>query len=320
MLAIFHGENRLEQEEAVAALLAELRVEDFGGMNKTVLESPLSLGQLRLACDTLPFLGDHRVVIVRGALTGENDAWAKEVAQYLPALPPSTHLLFVEPKGVALSHPILKAAKKLGAKVTQSELPKSKETAAWVWQRAQKLGLRLEPAAVALLASNLGSQVQLVDQELRKLQLYRGGEGVVTVEDVQVMMPYVAQAEVIFQMVDAIGQRKPQEAVMALHRLIDPGTKPEEYLGIFGMIVRQFRLLIQTRWLAEQRTTPQEITQRLGLHPFVGEKLSAQARQFTLAQLREAYRRLHETDLAMKTGQVPYPTALELLIAQLCRL
>ena len=52
MLAIFHGENRLEQEEAVAALLAELRVEDFGGMNKPVLESPLSLGQLRLACDT----------------------------------------------------------------------------------------------------------------------------------------------------------------------------------------------------------------------------------------------------------------------------
>lgn len=320
MLAIFHGENRLEQEEAVAALLDELHVEEFGGLNKTVLESPLSLNALRQACDTLPFLGEHRLVLVRGALSQENEAWAKEVAQYLPALPPSTHLLFLELKSVPLSHPLLKAAKKLGAKVVQSELPKSKETTAWVWKRAQKLGLRIEAPAVALLAQNLGAQVQLVDQELRKLQLYRGDEGAITVEDVRVMMPYMAIGDVIFEMVDAIGQRKPSAAVTLLHRLIDPGTRSDEYLRIFGMMVRQFRLLIQTRWLGEQGRTQQEITQRLGIHPFVGEKMLGQARQFSMEQLRQAYRLLHETDLAMKTGQLPYATALELLIAQLCRL
>lgn len=319
MLAIFHGENRLEQQEAIAAWLAELQAEDFGGMNKTVLEAPLEFNQLRAACDALPFLGSHRLVLVHKALSEENDAWAKTVADYLPALPPSTHLLFIEPRKISLSHPVLKVAKQLGAKIVSSELPKPKETVGWVWQRAQKLGLRIEGEAVKLLAANLGNQVQLVDQELRKLQLYRGGQGTITVEDVRIMMPYAAQADVIFQMVDAIGQRKPQEAVSLLHRLIDAGTKPEEYLGIFGMIVRQFRILIQTRWLAEQGLSAQAITQRLDLHSYVGEKAFAQAQQFSMEQLRRAYHLLHETDLALKSGQLPYLTGLELLITQLCR-
>ncbi len=320
MLAIFHGENRLEQGEALAALLAELRVEDFGGLNKVVLEPPVDFGNLRRACDTFPFLGDSRLVLVRGALAQESEAWAKQVAEYLPALPAFTHLLFVELKNIPLAHPVLKAARQLGARITSSELPKSKEVPTWVKLRAQKLGLRLDPDALQLLSQNLGAQVQLVDQELRKLKTYRGGEGRITVEDVRVMMPYAALADVIFDMVDAIGQRRPGVAVRHLHRLIDPGTKPEEFLGIFGMMVRQFRLLIQTHWLAEHGKTQQEITQQLGLHPYVGEKMMVQVRQFSREQLRRAYRLLHETDLAMKTGQLPYAMALELLIAQLCRL
>lgn len=320
MLAIFHGENRLEQEEAIAALLAELRLEDFGGMNKVVFEPPVNFADLRQACDTFPFFGDGRLVLIRGALAQENEAWAKQVAAYLPSLPSFTHLFFVELKNIPLSHPILKATRQLGARVTLNELPKPKEVSAWVMRRAQKLGLRLEPAALQLLSQNLGNQVQLVDQELRKLLAYRGGAGNITVEDVRVMMPYAALADVVFDMVDAIGQRHPGAAVRHLHRLIDPATKTDEFLRIFGMMVRQFRLLIQTRWLADSGAKQQEITQQLGLHPYVGEKMLAQARQFSMEQLREAYRLLRQTDLALKTGQLPYAMALELLIAQLCRL
>jgi len=319
MLAIFHGENRLEQEEAIAELLAQLHFEDVSGLNKVILESPLAFSELRLACDTLPFLGESRLVLVRGALTQENDAWAQQVADYLPALAPFTHLFFVEGKTVPLSHPVLKTARQLGATLVSNALPKSKEVPQWVTRRAQKLGLRLEPAALALLVQNLGSQVQLVDQELRKLQAYKGGAGVITAEDVRVMMPYMATADVIFELVDAIGQRRPDVAVRHLSRLMDPGTRSDEYLRIFGMIVRQFRLLLQTRWLVDRGCTQSEIIERLALHPYVAEKMALQARLFSLQQLRQAYRLLYAADLTMKTGQMSYPMTLEVLIAQLCR-
>ena len=86
------------------------------------------------------------------------------------------------------------------------------------------------------------------------------------------------------------------------------------------MIVRQYRLLIQTRWMMDQGAADQAITARLGLHPYVAQKIQAQASYFTLSQLHQAYHLLMETDLAIKQGELAQGAALDLLIAQLTRL
>jgi DNA polymerase III subunit delta len=104
----------------------------------------------------------------------------------------------------------------------------------------------------------------------------------IRVEDVQVMVPYVQSADVIFQMVDALGQRDPRRAATDLHRLLDVGEHP---LGIFGMIVRQFRLLLQIRWMSDRHQPQQQIVSRLKLHPYVVRKILAQAERFTIGQL-----------------------------------
>jgi DNA polymerase-3 subunit delta len=131
------------------------------------------------------------------------------------------------------------------------------------------------------------------------------------------MVPYVESADVIFNMVDALGQRSAQNAAVYLHRLLDTGDHP---LYVLTMIVRQFRLLIQTRWLIDQRHTVPDITNRLKLHPYVAQKLYSQALRFTPAQLRVAYALLMEMDLAIKTGKIESATALDLLVAKLTRL
>ncbi len=88
------------------------------------------------------------------------------------------------------------------------------------------------------LAQNIGVNLLLLDQEIQKLLLYVGEDVPITAEDVNVMVPYIQSADVIFQMVDALGQRDARLAASHLHRLLDVGEHP---LGIFGMIVRQFR-------------------------------------------------------------------------------
>jgi DNA polymerase-3 subunit delta len=102
-----------------------------------------------------------------------------------------------------------------------------------------------------------------------------------------------------------------------LHRLLEVGEHP---LGIFGMIVRQYRLLIQVKWLKERNHSETEIVSRLKLHPFVAQKISAQASRFLPAQLRAAYRLLMETDVAIKQGDMEAELALDMLIPQLTRL
>lgn len=86
------------------------------------------------------------------------------------------------------------------------------------------------------------------------------------------------------------------------------------------MIVRQFRLLIQVRWLADRGVSEPDITARLKLHPFVTRKIRAQAQRFTPEQLRAAYRLLVDSDLAIKRGMLETEAALDLLIVQLTNL
>jgi DNA polymerase-3 subunit delta len=211
----------------------------------------------------------------------------------------------------------MSAALRAKADVRYFALPDARDLPAWVRERTETLGGQIEPRAAAALAQNIGSNMRLLDQEIRKLLLYTGDRKTITADDVEVMVPYVQSADVIFQMVDAVGQRNPRRAVIYVHRLVGVGEHP---LGIFGMIVRQFRLMIQVRWLMDRRYTQQQIISRLDLHPYVARKIYGQASQFTERQLRDAYQILVETDLAIKRGLMDVDAALDVLIAELTSL
>ena len=83
------------------------------------------------------------------------------------------------------------------------------------------------------------------------------------------------------------------------------------------MIVRQFRLLVQTKELATDGLDPRAIAKELKLHPYPARKLHTQARNFTLEQLERVHQRLLEVDVQIKTGQISPVVALDLFIAGL---
>ena len=113
-------------------------------------------------------------------------------------------------------------------------------------------------------------------------------------------------------------EKKPTEgngkkAQKALHQLLEE----EEAFSIFGMIVRQFRLLLLAREVID--SGGQNLAEALSVHPFVADKLSKQARGFTLEILEGVYRRLLRIDEDVKTGIMPIDTALEMFVADLTK-
>ncbi len=84
------------------------------------------------------------------------------------------------------------------------------------------------------------------------------------------------------------------------------------------MVARQFRLILKAFCLREEgdfkiRRHPP----RLGVHPFVADKLYRQAQTYGREELREIIRILQETDFRIKTGKMEPELALELLISQI---
>jgi len=102
-----------------------------------------------------------------------------------------------------------------------------------------------------------------------------------------------------------------------LHQLLDQDEPP---LKLLGMLARQVRILIQVSELRASRMTEAEIIKRLKLHPYVVEKGTAQARNFTMEQLEKAHALLVETDWRIKTGEMEDVLALDMLVVALARL
>ncbi len=329
MFYLFHGEDEFSRSETLAVFKNKMGDLGLVELNTTVFDGrKVTLSELQHACDSVPFLADRRLVIVEGLLTrlasrGEGralPAWQKEylegLTQYLTHLPETTRLVFVEDKAISKNNPVhrLALADERGH-VKEFKPPQKEKLNRWIEERVRKKGGRINSAAVEELAAFVGNDLRLLDQEIEKLVTYVDGARPISEDDVRLLVSYVQGANV-FEMVDALGQRNAQRAAQLLHQLLDEGEHP---LALLGMIVRQFRILIQVKELTEGGLSQQKMASQLRLHPFVVKKAVRQAMNFSLEQLEAIYRKLLETDVAIKTGQMDEVLALDMLVVGLSR-
>ncbi len=333
MYYIFHGDDELARTEQLRALYAKMGDAQYADLNTARFDSKVSLGELRHACDSMPFLADKRLVIVEGLLTrleprrGKNDDeggaveeesnpdLAKGLLEYLGQLPDHARLIFVEAKTLAKNNPILKyASADKTATIKEFAAPDMRDVPSWIRARVQSKNAQIEPAAINELAIHVGNDPRLLDNEIEKLITYRGAEPICA-QDVRTLVASVNEAN-IFELVDAIGKRQTKLALQLLHAHLQQNAAPPYLLT---MIVRQFRLLLQMRDLAARGMTVDQAREQLHLHPFVAQKTWTQALNFTMPQLETIYYRLLDADLAMKTSRAEPTVALDLLVVELTR-
>lgn len=341
MFYILHGTEEFGRSEELDSLRAKLAAGDeaMAQLNTTILEGKnLTLGELRHACDTIPFMSDRRLVIVHGLLSwlvqgkggkragasnGEESAsrrsFLEELAAYLTILPDTARLVFVEETTLNASHPILKLAqeqhKRGFAHIKEFKHPKEWELPNWIQQQARDEGGEISWDASRELAGLAGNDLRLLHQEIEKLLLYADGRPV-TETDVRTLVSRAREASV-FDLVDYVGRREVDEALRLLHHLLDEGEPP---LRLLAMLARQVRILLQVSELRSNRMTQEQIAKQLKLHPYVVQKGLAQAPNFTLQQLEKAHALLVETDWMIKTGEMEDVLALDMLVVSLARL
>lgn len=324
MFYLFHGSNRHEQREKLEGLLDKMGDREMLSLNTTRFDSRVSLTELQQACSAVPFLANVRVVLVDGLFSSSPDkGMVDKLLDYLPELPDTARLFFLEPKGLPENSRIVKLARSAGnGYELKVDLPEGAQLARWVQKTAADQGGEMTPQAANLLAANIASsgdrqmkenQMEILDNEIAKLVLYKDGEGAIDVDDVLLLSPYAAEAS-IFDLVDALGGRQAARAAELLQKKLNEGADP---FYLFAMFVRQFRLLIQVREMLDQGERPPAIAAQLRVPGFVASKLAQQAQGFSMAQLEQIYERLLEIDVEVKTGQADMLTALSLLLAGL---
>jgi DNA polymerase-3 subunit delta len=329
LLYILYGEDDFSLGEALDKIKGELGDREMVATNTNVLQGQhLSPEQLISICDTMPFLAPKRLVVVEGLLSRfeQQDSKGKRapssealgwqsLKDYITQMPESTVLVLIDGR-LRKDNPMLA---KLGsqAKLMEFKSIKGDELRSWIQSRMTKTEGRISPRALRLLSDLIGSNLQLLSMEIDKLCLYTQGR-MIEENDVESLVTEAGEFNV-FDMVDAILDRRTEEAIRLLHRLEDGGSAPPYLLF---MITRQFRLVIQAKDLQQQRRKADEIRRTLGItKDFILQKTMKQSRVHSMERLNEIYRKLLDTDIYIKTGRFKGDggaLALDLLICELC--
>ena len=287
-------------------------------MNTARLDArTMSEDDLNNAVNAMPFLAKQRLVLLANPSAKYNKPESrKKFLEFLTNAPATTQLVIyevVEPKE-AEKHWLNKwAAKQDGnVKAQAFMMPRLKDMSGWIVNETKKQNGQIEKAAADKLVEMVGADTRQAAQEIVKLLTYVNWARPVKVQDVEAVSVVTAEPD-IFAMVDALASGNGQSAQKLLHRLLEN----EDAFGVWGMVVRQFRLLLQAREVIDSHGGLNEVTNALGVHPFVAEKVFGQAKRFSMAALEKIYHKLLEIDEAAKTSQVTLDLAMETLVVEL---
>ncbi len=323
---LFHGEDRFARLEAVAALRQEHDADGALANNSAAFDGArISLGELGAAVSAAPFLGGVRWVRVdglcgrfgvgagrRGRQLGEWDG----LADLLEQVPATTVLVFVDEE-LRRDNPLLRAIEP-HAEVREFARLKQAEAIEWLRSEVRRRGLHMTRKAATTLVERAGGDRGALSQAVDKLSLYAGDANVdeSIVED---MVPAV-RSVTIFNLVDAVAERRLADAMRALDGVRADGIEEQQ---ILRMLARTYRQVVVAREVLDRGGSEQDIRAAADVRfDWLARRLRRQAQRYTQETADAALARILEAEVSIieyrrDAGGLPDDVALELLVAEL---
>lgn len=269
------------------------------------------LGEIRERLGTGSMFGSGSVAIVRGAgvlirSTEGRDALLGALANVAPG---NGLAVLEETDSGARDAPnktLSEAIRAAGGDVRQLKAPREDGLAGWIEARARERQIRLGPGAARELASRVGGFVREGDVErqqqgrtavmqLEKLALRHAAGELVTIEDVQALVPEAVPGS-MWAFVDAVAMRQRNKALELLERLIEDQPAPV----LLATLHRRIRELIEVQDRLERGESPGSLVRSMRLVPFRAETLARQAKGWSGWELDAALDGLVELDAQVK--------------------
>jgi DNA polymerase-3 subunit delta len=287
---VLHSEHPILIERAIAAIRDEAVPPASRGFNYDVIEGKPKGAQIVALAQTLPMMAKYRMVFVRdlGLLPADE---AEPVINYLGKPNPSTVLVAVTSK----LDKRLKLFAQLSKKGMLHVLEAPRQVAPWVREEAKLRNVRIDAAAISRLVDTVGNDLSRLALAVEQLGLY-AGDRPVTSDDVDDLIADTRERSV-FELTDAIGAADRARALAAVASLCD---QRESAVGVVVMLARHIRQLSMLHACRAHGVPRPEWGSRIGVPPFVVDKLVAQARSYTPEALATATQRLANADRALK--------------------
>ncbi len=261
------------------------------------------------ACETFPFMNDLRLIIVKDSelFIQGNKNESEKTAEYVKNIPETSVLIFVEEK-VDKRGKLYKAVSTNGECI-ECKIPNEKEMLLWTEKAVLKKGLTMKKNVILYFIRSINNGMETALIEIEKLADYIG-KGEVCEKDIDNICTKSLEVK-IFDMVAAIGNKKIKEALDIYNNMI---LMKEAPIMILAMIARQFRIILQSKYLSEKGFYKSEIAEKIKQREFVVSECLSQAKNFKKKELLKALEDCLECDVNIKTGKVQDRLGVEMII------
>ncbi len=263
-------------------------------------------GEIVSLAMTLPFMAERRVIYVKDS--GFFKKGADEIADYIEEPSQETVLIFNESE-INKNTRTYKIAKKCGY-IAEAVRYDRKKLPQWVAANFKRYDKKVSADTVNLLIERAGSDMSALDMEIKKLSSYAEGRESVEAEDVMKLVTR-SPSYSVFQMINAIGDRKLNEAVGIYYDMMQ---EEQNVYGIFTLLSKQFRLMLEVSDLKEKRISDNDIAEMTGLSYGLVKKYSIQAGKFTRPRMIKALEECVRAPREIAQGKISKEAAVELLV------
>ena len=311
------GEQSVLCEQKITELLKQYHIEPFDVTTYDMKEQ--SIQQALFDVRSAPFLSAKKAVIVRHPFFLTGSTQKSETVHDLAAFeaylkqPTSENLFIIYAPYEKLDErkKIVKQLKKVSDVVT-FEAFNTKSLAHWLQQQLAKLSLTYDREALDLMLSLTHEKLDLLHQEIEKLELYFL-ESEVRHLDVALVTRLVPRQleDNVFELSEAILNHQVTKAFQMYEDLVQQNEEP---FKILILLANQFRLMHQLLKLSKRGYSDAEAAKTLAVHPYRAKRLLQSSYRFSEAQLERYLQQLATIDYQIKSGQLNKELALELFI------
>lgn len=292
MIYLLHGTNDFLKRQRLAELVAGAAPARYDG-------AELSAGQLADALGARTLFDDNQTIVIRD-LSENSPTWTAlpELLKSPPDDDTTLILLETKPDKRTRTYKFLQKHATVEEFVPLSDRDAAK-AAQWCVARAkQAYDFSLNQPAAQALVARAGMDMGRLDGFLAQLALADGADEATIAQ--LVPLPKSESAFALFEAVLA-GERG---RIGEIIRYLETESGSDGAYQTLGLLVSQ---LVPLNALVLGAPADAETAKRLGVHPFVMQKLSSSARKLTLADVMRMNAALADADAQMKsTGVSPW--------------
>ena len=295
---VFCGLDEELIKSSIDPIIKKVLDKDFLDLNFIKIDGLTStFDEIENACETLPFFGDKKVVLVYRAnfLKDKPDKeGAKtytEILKYIKDLPQHTILIMYYLFN------------------DKRDTPKKDKYYKKIEDIFKENGRTIGKVQLKYFADKVQNNFDIIKREIDKLDCYALGREL-TKEDIDKLIPNKSEDD-IFDLVEYISLRKVEKAIDLLDELL---FKADQHMLIISSIGNHFKRLYEIKAYLLKDKKLEFFISKYRLPQFVCEKLMNQASKFSLKQLNQLIKVCVNTEIKLKSSTTDKQMEMELML------